>query len=85
MKRHDKNIGSKVKNAIKLNYEDNENADESFDDLDEQEETSYARDEAVDELLKMSDQTENDIVGEQAHKSDESADYNDDIDEENLI
>ena len=82
MKRHDKNIGSKVKNAIKLNYEDDENADESFDDLDEQEETSYARDEAVDELLKMSDQTENDIVGEQAHKSDESADYNDDIDED---
>ena len=41
-----------------------------------------ARDEAVDELLKMSDQTENDIVGEQAHKSDESADYNDDIDED---
>ena len=50
MKRHDKNIGSKVKNAIKLNYEDDENADESFDDLDEQEETSYARDEAVDEI-----------------------------------
>ena len=82
MKRHDKNIGGKVKKAIKLNYEDDENTDESFDDLDEQEETSYARDEAVDELLKMSDQTENDIVGEQAHKSDESADYNDDIDED---
>ena len=82
MKRLDKNIGSKVKKAIKLNYEDDENADESFDDLDEQEETSYARDEAVDELLKMGDQTGNDIVGEQAHKSDESADYNDDIDED---
>ena len=82
MKRIDKNIGSKVKKAIKLNYEDDENADESFDDLDEQEETSYARDEAVDELLKMGDQTGNDIVGEQAHKSDESADYNDDIDED---
>lgn len=50
--------------------------------MDEQEETSYARDEAVDELLKMGDQTGNDIVGEQAHKSDESADYNDDIDED---
>lgn len=79
MKKHDKNIGSKVKKAIKLNYEDDEDLDESLDDLDEHGETGYARDEAVDELLKMDGQTEKDIIGAQTYKNDESADYNDDI------
>ena len=80
MEKHDKNIGSKVKKAIKLNYEDDKDFDESLDYLDEQEETDYARDEAVDELLKMDGQTEKDIIGEQTQKNDESAEYNYDID-----
>lgn len=62
LKRHEDNIGNKVKKAITLNYEDEEDTSDnddsfaSFDDENE-EESEYARDEAVDALLKMDEET----------------------------
>lgn len=71
LERHDNSIGSKVKKAIKLNFEeDEESLDDSFNAFNDEEESEYARDEAVDQLLKMDGQEDENI-----EESKEDKDY----------
>ncbi len=74
LERHDNSIGSKVKKAIKLNFEeDEESLDDSFNVFNDEEESEYARDEAVDQLLKMDGQEDKNIEESKEDKDSSNA------------